>query len=231
VLVNAEGQRASYAFDDVRNVTRGDSHGMSRWRYDATLVRQDIYLVDMLSDDVSLAGSAPGLPVSETWALDLRRGLATVVTTMVADRTDGVRWLASDDTHWWLEGTEPGRHERSSGLAGMRILWQYSDTDRYDHVYLNGSSFAWQCVSGTEQGLTELDRTRAYAISDDLYFFGWSEHVQPVESMLFVDLSAMKSYGRMIGWEERSATFVHHQFGAVGTLLNRTTYPPLRPLF
>ncbi|MEU3617987.1 MoaF C-terminal domain-containing protein [Streptomyces sp. NPDC006872] len=226
VLVNRQGASIRYQFETAHTLWRSESGTTGIRSYDAMRVRDGIYLVDMLADDVALKGNVPGLPAAETWALDLNSGRVTLVTSFVFERSGGARWVKSVDRHWWMEGRETaGWHRRSDGMVGSRVLWRYSDTDCYDHVYLNAHNFAWQCVSGIEAGLTELDRTRVYEVADRLYFFGWSEHVQPVESMLLVDLAKMRTYGRMFGWEARTSEVLHHQFGARGTLLNVTTYP------
>ncbi|MFE3059564.1 MoaF C-terminal domain-containing protein [Nocardia sp. NPDC059239] len=222
-LVDGDGDGRAYYFEDAHTVR---TDGIGAGSYDATVIRDGIYLVDMMWERSSHPDAVPGLPVNETWALDLTSGRVTATTSFVRERTDGQWWVRSVDRHMWLaDGPRAGRHEPSSGLAGKRVIWQYSDTDRYDHVYLNAHNFAWQCVSGVEAGLTELDRTRTYEVADGLYFFGWSEHVQPVESMLFVDLRELRTSGRMFGWEARTGEILHHQFSARGALLNVTTYP------
>ncbi|QXJ21134.1 MoaF N-terminal domain-containing protein [Actinomadura graeca] len=244
-LVNTAGARVSYVFDDAHRLRRTTADTITvdtatagtatadtttACEYDATVVRPGIYLVDIMIP-APREDAVAGLPGEETWAFDVDRGLVTSVTSYVHERPDGSRWVRSVDEHWFLDGTPGGAHPLSDGMVGKRVMWQYSDTDRYDHVYLNARNFAWQCVSGIEQGLTELDRTRAYEVAPDLYFFGWSEHVQPVESMLFVDLAEMRTHGRMFGWEARTGEILHHQFGAVGALLNVTTYPESLPAF
>lgn len=231
-LVDAYGREIGYDFQDAHSVSRSDDAGTVAATYDATRVRQGIYLIDVILPGVpglpgvDLASAAEGLPANETWALNATTGCVTTTTSFVYTRSSGDKWTKSVDLHWWVaDGPRRGQHPRSSGMVGKRVMWQYSDTDRYDHVYLNDSNFAWQCISGVEQGLTELDRTRAYDVADDLYFFGWSEHVQPIEPMLFVDMADMMTYGRMFGWEERTGEILHHQFGARGVLLNTTSYP------
>ncbi|MEU4233253.1 MoaF C-terminal domain-containing protein [Nonomuraea sp. NPDC026600] len=224
-LVDTVGSQMSCSFESAHQLHRTLAGVTTAGEYDATLVRPGIYLVDILTTAVNHEGAVAGLPVNETWALDLNSGLVTIVTSYVHDRLNNTRWVRSVDEHWFVNGVRPGAHPRSAGMVGKRVMWQYSDTDRYDHIYMNSHNFAWQCIAGIEKGLTELDRTRAYEVAADLYFFGWSEHVQPVESMLFVDLAAMRTYGRMFGWEARTEEILHHQFGAIGSLLNVTTHP------
>ncbi|MFE7835136.1 MoaF C-terminal domain-containing protein [Streptomyces sp. NPDC057474] len=225
-LVNAAGARVGYRFVDDHAMTRSAGEAVTTRHYDATLVREGIYLIDALVEDVAPDGAVAGLPSAETWALDLNTGRVTIARSWVHERGDGVRWVSTAHERCWLPGSEEaGEHLPSAGMAGHRVLWRYSDTDSYDHVYLNAHNFAWQCVTGVEEGLTEHDRTRTFEVADRLYLFEWSEHVQPVESVLFVDLREMKTYGRMFGWEERVQQILHHQFGARGQLLNVTTYP------
>ena len=225
-LVDAEGTERTCAFADAHHVEITMAGQAVSATYDATVVRDDIYLVDIVIEGPYRYEAVAGLPLEQTWALDLAAGTVTSTTSFVHERPDGSRWVRSVDEHLWLADA-PHRvpHQRSTGMVGKRVLWQYSDTDRYDHIYMNAHNFAWQCVSGVEEGLTELDRTRTYEVAPDLFFFGWSEHVQPVESMLFVDLANMKTFGRMYGWEHRTGEILHHQFGAHGVLLNTTEYP------
>ena len=228
VLVDGEGTRTTYSFTDAHRVEIAGVGEAVPATYDATVVRDDIYLVDIMIEGPFRYEAVAGLPLEQTWALHLGTGTVTSTTSFVHERPDGSRWVRSVDEHLWLaDGPRGAAHERSAGMVGKRVLWQYSDTDRYDHIYMNAHNFAWQCVAGVEEGLTELDRTRAYEVAPDLFFFGWSEHVQPVESMLFVDLAAMKTFGRMYGWEHRTGEILHHQFGAHGVLLNTTEYPEL----
>ena len=225
-LVDGAGTETTCVFTGAHQVEITGAGSALSAPYDATLVRDDIYLVDIMIESSDCYDAVPGLPLEQTWALHLGTGTVTSTTSFVHERPDGSRWVRSVDEHLWLaDGPRGAPHQLSSGMVGKRVLWQYSDTDRYDHVYMNARNFAWQCVAGVEEGLTELDRTRAYEVAPDLFFFGWSEHVQPVESMLFVDLEHMKTFGRMFGWEHRTGEILHHQFGARGVLLNETRYP------
>lgn len=226
-VVDDNGRAVTYDFVTDHALTRSEDGDVVQLTYDATQVRDDVLLVDILRWDLEGVGEAvPGVPVEETWALDVAAGVLTMITSRVHERADGTRWTMSVDEHWHVDGVRSQQHVPSDGLVGRRVLWQYSDTDRYDHVYLNAHNFAWQCVSGVEAGLTELDRTRTYAVAADLFLFCWSEHVQPVEAALLVDLKAMRTFGRMFGWEHRTGEFLHHQFGARGEVLNVTQYPP-----
>ncbi|WP_350351668.1 MoaF C-terminal domain-containing protein [Microbacterium sp. A8/3-1] len=230
-LVDAGGRNIVANFVDAHTVhlTFSPEGLSSESRYDATRVREGIYLVDLLHDAWPMDGAVEDRPRSVSWALDLNAGQMMIAVSgiVIADHDAHGALLRARTDHesWAFRGTDLRPHPRSAGMAGHRVYWLYSSTDHYDHVYLNGSNFAWQCVSGVEKGLTELDRTRAYEIADGLFFFYWTENVFVVETAMFVDLKAMRTYGRMFGLDRHDGSILHHQFGAVGHLLNRTEYP------
>ena len=57
-------------------------------------------------------------------------------------------------------------HHPTGELIGMRNLYTYSATERYEHVYLNENFYAWQCLSGVEQVLpTSTAATTSRSIS------------------------------------------------------------------
>lgn len=224
------GLFAHAVFSDEHLVTIAfDGQAPRRFHYDATEIRDGIYLVDILDQDWPADDAAPGYPVCATWALDLTHGVATIAVSAVVavpNATQGLLPRArTRHEHWRIAGSEGDAHPRSTGMSGYRVRWEYSETDSYDHVYLNGSNFAWQCLRGVERGLSEMDRTRAYLVAPDLYFFHWTENVVVVETAMFVDLAELRSYGRMYGLDENTRVITHHQFGAHGTLLSRTPIP------
>lgn len=61
------------------------------------------------------------------------------------------------------------RHEDTRELIGKRIEYMYSDSERYEHVYLNERLFTWHCLAGAEQGLADTERCRYLKIVDRLY--------------------------------------------------------------
>ncbi|HWH25116.1 MAG TPA: MoaF C-terminal domain-containing protein [Pseudolysinimonas sp.] len=231
-LVHADGRALTVEFisdHTLRRTFDGDGQSAAEVTYDATRVRDGIYLVDFLDPAWPIAEAVDVYTRNVTWALDLASGRVTIAQSGIVPVPHAAQGTLlrgrTEHESWNVRGTEGGIHPRSAGMAGHRVYWRYSKTDHYDHVYMNGSNFAWQCVSGIELGLTEHDRTRAYEVAPDLFFFHWTENQFVVESVLFVDLREMRTYGRMFGIDRKDGTTMHHQFGAYGHLLNKTVYP------
>lgn len=116
-------------------------------------------------------------------------------------------------------------HRRSSGLAGQRIFYRYSDVETYEHIYLNPGTFTWHCIRGGEAGLADTDRCMTFDVADDLYLFFWTEKVMTVEAVLLVDLREQRSIGRMFGWDDPADEPVILPFNSRLSVLNTTKYP------
>ncbi|GAB3398695.1 molybdenum cofactor biosynthesis F family protein [Schumannella luteola] len=202
-------------------VIAGDAIGATGTHpYRAVEARENLFLVDFLKGD----------------------GIETHAVTMVVDVTDG-RVTTADSSiyqgetegrtateflHGRIDGIGSGAIEprqRSEALVGKRIYYRYSPTERYEHIYLNGGTFVWHCISGGERGLADVDETRTYELADDIVIFSWKESVMPVESFLVVDLREKRSIGRMFCWENPTQSVVHIPFDSRFTILNETTYP------
>lgn len=116
------------------------------------------------------------------------------------------------------------RHDRTADLVGERIEWVYSTRDAYEHIYLSEHMYCWHCIAGNEKGLADTDQCFFYKIADGLYLFVWVEKIVPTFGVVIEDLDAMRSYGKIFGFEGygkdgRTTNFV---VGSYGTLLNRT---------
>ncbi|GAA3882421.1 hypothetical protein GCM10022381_25870 [Leifsonia kafniensis] len=196
--------------------------------YDATAVRPGIYLIDYLDPSWPMSSALNSHARLLSWVLELKPARATLAVSgiVTADHPGlGALLRGRTDHEFWSTDIDSSPHPRSSGLVGHRVIWRYSDTDEYEHNYLNSGTFVWQCLRGVERGLSELDPSRAYAIADGLYFFHWSEVDLVVESALVVDLHALRTYGRFYALDAGDAELRHHQFGAVGELLGVAIYP------
>ncbi|WP_343731898.1 MoaF C-terminal domain-containing protein [Duganella sp.] len=91
--------------------------------------------------------------------------------------------------------------QRSTGLLGKRLEYIYSPHERYEHIYLNQRFYTWRCIAGAEQGLAETDACDYYAIAPDLYLFIWREKIIPTLGIVMVDLRAMKTTGKIMGYD------------------------------
>ncbi|SAL11115.1 moaF [Caballeronia udeis] len=201
--------------------------------YRATSVRAGIYFVDY-------SGGESGAS-STSLVLDLRRGLATSVTGTLpseretrvdaftrAERGDELTAVHASFRHGVIA---PGvaaaptvdataLHAPTAELIGMRNLYIYSETERYEHFY------AWQCLEGAEKGLADLDRCHSFRIDEQLYLFVWREKVIPTLGVVMIDLAGMKTDGKIIGYQGDSFDAVSNfPVGAQATVLNITRYP------
>ncbi|WP_456284409.1 MoaF C-terminal domain-containing protein [Microbacterium sp. JZ101] len=186
--------------------------------YRAVEVRPGIQLVDVLK------GEGPRTH-SFTFVLDLADGRVTAADSGITI-ADGIGRTNTTFLSGRVVGTgeiEPRR--RSDELVGKRIYYRYSETERYEHIYLNGGTFVWHCISGAEAGLADVDETKAFELADGIVIFFWKEGVMPVESFLVVDLDEKRSVGRMFCWENSTQSVVHIPFDSRFTILNETTYP------
>jgi hypothetical protein len=86
-------------------------------------------------------------------------------------------------------------------LLGKRIEYIYSPHERYEHIYLNEAFYTWRCLAGSERGLCDTDACHYYNIDTDLVLFIWREKIVPTLGIVMVDLRAMKTTGKIMGYE------------------------------
>ncbi|MCI9888394.1 MoaF N-terminal domain-containing protein [Micrococcales bacterium 31B] len=157
--------------------------------------------------------------------VNLADGRVTTADSYFVGRNGQVR-MQTDFISGRLVGSgEIEPRERTDYLVGKRVLYRYSATEAYEHVYLNASTVAWQCVRGGEKGLADVEQTKAFELGDDLVIYFWTETVMPVESVLVIDFQQQRSIGRMFCWENSTLDPVHLPFDSRLTLLSETTYP------
>ncbi len=93
-------------------------------------------------------------------------------------------------------------------LVGKRVEYSYSPFEKYEHIYLDQKCYTWHCLDGSEKGLADTDACHHYRIADQLYLFVWREKVIPTLGIVMVDLKAMKTTGKIMGYEK-------NDFGAI----------------
>lgn len=216
------GWVVDHAFVDAErmrwSIVDGDAAGQSGVEsYTAIEVREEIFLVDFVKHEGRAAEDV-------TILLDLPRDRGVVAISDLFDRDGEVRGKTA-----FLQASvgdaEPQPLERSSALVGKRVLYSYSDNDRYEHIYLNAGTFTWHCISGAEAGMADTEETRTWTVEEDLHLFFWTEAIMPVEAVLVIDLAHMRSVGRMFGWDGGPDQLVHLPFSSKATLLNDTVFP------
>ena len=202
-----------------------------------TRVRQGIYFVDL----VKHLERATTLSL----VLDLRRGVFTAVEARLPQkaetrgsllsRIDGRRELtdvAASFRHGAIgrpfEASMP-RHAATEDLVGKRIEYTYSPTECYEHIYLNGSFYTWHCLRGEEKGLADTDVCHFYKLARKLYLFVWREKIVPTLGVVVVDLEAMRTSGKILGYEGNDfGKVVNFRVGARARLQNITVHRKAR---
>ena len=233
-----DGSATRFAFADAHrlhwDVLAGPTKGASGDEtYSATCVRESIFFVDY----VSRAQRA----TSVSLILDAEAGEATaVVGTLPAESevqksayrlaNEGadltavaVQFLtAAIDRPFDAEGHH---HAPTTELVGKRVKYVYSQTETYEHIYLNEKLYTWQCLSGSEQGLADTDRCHYFKIGDALYLFVWREKIVPTLGVVLLDWRRKKTTGKLFGYESDDfGRLTNTPVGASATLLNETTY-------
>jgi hypothetical protein len=116
----------------------------------------------------------------------------------------------------------------SDTLIGRRVLWVYSTSHAYEHVYLSPHWYTWQCLAGPEKGLADTDENSVYQLRPGIYVFAWREKVIPCASVTVADhrdARHLRSHGVLFGLDETGRTPTHFTFGAHGRLLSTTVHP------
>lgn len=188
----------------------------AREDYVATRPRQDVYFVDFIKSgeratsvslvlnlaDRSCLAVIGQLPVAEEsltpFIKRIAQGkeLSAVAATFLRGTID-----RAFDAQAALPGT-------TNELLGQRIEYTYSPFEKYEHVYLNDKYYAWRCITGSEKGLADTDACHYYKVADRLYLFVWREKIVPTLGIVMVDLDAMKTTGKIMGYE-------NNDFGAL----------------
>ncbi len=149
--------------------------------------------------------------------LDLDGGRALAVVSEIAD--------ARERTHYeqaGLDGPLAQPFDPTEELVGKRVLWRYSDTHAFEHIYLNPTCYCWHGVEGPERWVGAVDPCTTYKLADRLYLFAWSELAAAFNGAVVLDLTARVSVGRFFAWDATEPSQI--VVGARGTLLNETRY-------
>ena len=207
--------------------------------YFAFKPREDVYFVDFVTGDQP--------PAAVSLVLDLRRGIATSLEARLPASADVGESLvariargeeltavsaefrsAAVDTPFTVA---TARHGPTADLIGRRVEYTYSDTERYEHIYLNEHFYTWHCLLGAEKGLADTDRCHYLKLGDDLYFFVWREKIVPTLGAVVVDFRAMRTMGKIFGHAQNGGThagtagLVAFPVGARARLLLNVTPP------
>lgn len=207
-----------------------------------TSVRDGIYFVDYIGGETR---GESARPVSTSFVLDVKQGLCTSVAGTLPNesetRTDAftrvergleLTGVQAQFRHGRIaqQGTAASAgaalHHPTRELIGMRNLYTYSATEQYEHVYLNENFYAWQCLSGVEAGLADVDRCHYIAVAGDLFLFVWREKIIPTLGVVMIDLARKKTDGKIFGYQgSQFGALSNFPVGALAQVLNVTRYP------
>jgi len=202
--------------------------------YTATSPRENIYFIDMV---VSY-----GYAKSVSVIFDASQDIATIITAILPNAEEiAIPILERAQKDMPLTGVKltiehasvdkpfnknTPKHAETDELIGKRILFFYSATGTYEHIFLNKHFYTWHCLSGNEEGLADTDKCFYYKIADNFYLFTWIEKVVPTLGLELIDLEAMRSYGKVYGYKEFNMGKVSNfPVGSYATILNETIYP------
>jgi hypothetical protein len=208
-----DGAVLAYEFHDGEHLTwpRGKES------YVAREVLEDVFLVDFM------IAAAPAEAIA--LVVDLPRSLVTTVHSTVGDEEIAVSETVS---HGTLPGARPGdRHQRTEAMVGKRVQYIYDADHAYEHIYLNGSTYAWQCLAGAEKGQADADPTQAFEIRPEVYLFCWRERVVPCDAVVVIDWVNMRNNGRIFGYDTAADEYNSIRMGARAVPLNTTEYVEL----
>lgn len=223
----AEGETVEGFFHDEHSLL-WEAH---RVDYRVTSIRPEILLIDFI--DPQRANS------SITLVCDRQQGNFTAVYGQLPEKTE-TRLDAFSRVEQGLPLTAVhtafrfGRLDQHQGalpsftneLVGMRNLYTYSLTERYEHIYLNENFYAWHCLEGVEKGLADVDRCHYVKVAEKLYLFVWREKIIPTLGVVMIDMQQMRTDGKILGYQGSDfGTLSNFAVGAHAQILNTTRYP------
>jgi hypothetical protein len=201
--------------------------------YLATSLRDGFYFVDFIKSGERAT--------SVSLVFDLERGIFTAVIgqlpTEAEAKRDPLSRVAGNDeltpvTALFAHGTidQPftasgPSHGKTDELIGKRVLYTYSTSEVYEHIYLNQGLYTWHCINGVEKGLADTDACQYHKVDDQLYLFVWREKIIPTLGIIMIDLRRAKTTGKIMGYEGQDfGKLSNFQVGAIARVLNQTTY-------
>ncbi|WP_179402498.1 MoaF C-terminal domain-containing protein [Burkholderia guangdongensis] len=230
----ADGARATLAFDTSGNVRTEAGEFACR----VTSVRDGVYFIDYIG------GGDGARPATTSVVADVKKGLVTSVTGSLPTESEArldaftrverglpLTGVVAQIRHGRIaQGGAAGAgmplHAPTADLIGMRNLYTYSPTERYEHIYLNENFYTWQCLAGVEAGLADVDRCYMIGIADKLTLFVWCEKIVPTLGVVMIDLERMKTDGKIFGYQGSNfGALSNFPVGAVAQILNVTRHP------
>jgi hypothetical protein len=240
-LAFSDGTRSTLAFaaDGTVRIEGGSASATASVTFvcRVTSVRDGTYFVDYVG------GGDGTRPSTTSIVLDVRQGLCTSVTGSLPTESEArldaftrverglpLTGVAAQIRHGRIvqEGADASAalHAPTTELIGMRNMYTYSPTERYEHIYLNENFYTWQCLAGVEAGLADVDRCYMIGIARQLTLFVWCEKIVPTLGVVMIDLERMKTDGKIFGYQGSNfGALSNFPVGALAQILNVTRCP------
>ncbi|MFP6558585.1 MoaF C-terminal domain-containing protein [Paraburkholderia sp. B3] len=240
-LAFSDGTRSTLAFaadGTVRAaVATAVATSVATFACRVTSVRDGMYFIDYVG------GGDGTRPSTTSIVIDVRQGLCTSVTGSLPTESEArldaftrverglpLTGVAVQIRHGRIvqEGADASAplHAPTTELIGMRNLYTYSPTERYEHIYLNENFYTWQCLAGVEAGLADVDHCYMIGIARKLTLFVWCEKIVPTLGVVMIDLERMKTDGKIFGYQGSNfGALSNFPVGAFAQILNVTRYP------
>lgn len=223
----ADGETLECHFTDDRTLNWGVCDGIA---YRATSIRPGILFIDFLDPSQDNA--------SITLVCDRRQGNFTVVYGQLPSESQtrldafsrveqGLPLTAvnAEFRFGTLDNAGVAPPQFTDELVGMRNMYAYSPTERYEHIYLNDNFYAWQCLDGVEKGLADVDRCHYVKVAEQLYLFVWREKIVPTLGVVVIDLQGMRTDGKILGYQGSDfSALSNFAVGADAQVLNITRH-------
>ncbi|MGI5892361.1 MAG: MoaF C-terminal domain-containing protein [Bacillota bacterium] len=236
-LYYENGPKVEYEFLDAETLKyvcgEGDAVEKTAAIYHAVSPRENIYFIDFIY--------SYGETKSITTILDFNDNIATTAIGILptkeevlisqferGDKNLPLTSVKVDLLHASIDkpfADDNKKHQHTADLVGKRLQFVYSGNDVYEHVYLNEKFYTWHCLKGVEKGLCDTDRCYYLKLNNDLYWFIWMERIVPTIGSVIEDFAAMRSYGKLYGYESYEMSKVKNfPVGSYAKLLNITKY-------
>ncbi|RSL30313.1 molybdenum cofactor biosynthesis protein MoaF [Salibacterium salarium] len=212
-LYSEEGTEYGVTFVDVETLKWSEyKNGEAKkfiCQYTAVMPRNNLYLVDFIVSYGDTFSISLILDIEKNIATKLKADLPASENISVpmlhrAERGESLTSVKAVFEHLSIDQpftSKTPTHQQTTELIGETIEFDYSHKDKYEHIYLNENRFTWHCLEGSEKGLADTDQCYYYKLADQLYLFVWLEKVIPTVGLVVEDLSALRSYGKIFGYE------------------------------
>lgn len=200
-------------------VTAGPRAGSSgEESYDAVEVRPGVYFVSF---------AHPQVPEGVVQVLDTNSGnclMSLIGLTGAVNNIDPKAEPLISVGRISESSGDGAQFSESRDLVGKRVLFRYSPTQAYEHIYITSRRFAWHALEGPQQGHADVELTRTYRLGDGLYFFTWYEKIIPTCASFVFDVDSGRSTGFFFGLSGEGQPLASNA-GAMFEELSVTGYP------